>query len=729
MPWARASPRFNFQPLTFNLLGYGVKRHWGWLAAGLPVVLCSPVNGADRFFNESDVPRVLTPARLDQPISDVPASVTVIDRDLILASGARELYEVMRLVPGMSVAKADGNVPSVAYHGTQARDQRRMLVLLDGRSVYQPGFARVNWNDIPVALEDVERIEVTRGPAAAAYGANAFTGVINIITRDPRDYTGQQAQVRLGNNGIRDTRISASHQFDNGAWRLSLGSQRDDGYDAGLAPIEDGDSKRVDRINGRAVWELSNGDTLTLHGGGSQSRLDRPPESSLESIGYYTEPSEQRGQRAFAGVEWQHPFSARHQLKVTSYAQYSNESTNLDLCFYDPITGAPGPGGGLLFSQELRDHYLASGGDINQTLATAAADPGIQNRYATLQASGASEFCGQARLDAREIRYDLEIQDTLQFTDWARLVSGVNVRHDRGESQAYMSGSAESISQRLFANLALKPLQPVTINLGGFWEHDQITGDYFSPRAGVNWQVLPGHTLRLAYARAVRTPDLYEDQADINLAIHDLNAPFASNRQGLLGWAPAYFFITQQSPGTLEAEYVRSRELGYYGRFAGVELDVRLFREDLWHLVSDPLNPFDFRPNNEGEVRHQGGEAQLTWRPGARHLLRLAGAHIHTRVNDDSESRFAAEDSASALWLWRVSPRWWFSSAYYLARDYNDHPFERLDSQIGFRQRLAGLELQWRLLVQHPLNSEPEVFEENRYEDDERYWLTMTVNF
>src|SRR5690606_25733968 len=72
-----------------------------------------------------EVPMVLTPARLSQPQSQVPASVTVIDRNLIEASGAREIYQLMQLVPGMVALKVDGNVPTVSYHGTQARDVRR----------------------------------------------------------------------------------------------------------------------------------------------------------------------------------------------------------------------------------------------------------------------------------------------------------------------------------------------------------------------------------------------------------------------------------------------------------------------------------------------------------------------------------------------------------------------------------------------------------------------------
>ena len=698
------------------------------LALGLAAPAWGQFDGA-----RSEVPRVLTPARLDQPVSEVPASVTVIDRELILASGARELHELMRLVPGMSVAKTDGNLPSVGYHGTQARDQRRMLVLLDGRSMYQPGFARVNWNDIPVALEDVERIEVTRGPASAAYGANAFTGVINIITRDPRDVDGQQARLRLGNNGIRDTHLATSHQFAGGAWLLSLNDRRDDGYDAGIPPLDVGDRKYITSVNSRSVWELSPRDTLKIDAGGSRSRLDRPYEDGLQSIATYQHRTRQRAERAFLGLEWRRQVSPRHEFKVSLYGQYNNEDSNLDLCFLDPLTGAQGPGGGLYFSRELREHFLANGGDVDQTLATAAANPAIQNRYATLQSSGGGPFCGTGYLDIREDRYDLELQDTLQLRPWARLVTGINLREDRAYSQAYLSGSADNVSRRLFSSLALTPLPPLTVNLAGFWEDDEITGPHFSPRVGANWEVVPGHTLRASYARALRTPDIYEDQARYNLPLHNPTAPYG-DRQSLLGWDPAYFFVTQNSPGTLKPERIRARELGYYGRFAvdgagGFEVDVRYFREELWDLVSGALNLFNFKPGNEGKVTHKGTEAQLSWRPSGRHLLRFTGAHIHTNANDEPEARFAVRNSAGALWLWRFRRDWWWSTAWYLARDYNDRPFERLDAQLGWRKQLAGAEWEWRLQVQQPLNNQPVVFSENLYEDDQRYWVTVSVNF
>lgn len=705
-----------------------MKRIWG-CAVLLGLLWAAPVWADDNgLFSSAEVPRVLTPARLDQPISEVPASVTVIDRQLIRASGARELYEVLRLVPGMSVAKTSGNVPSVAYHGTQATDQRRMLVLIDGRSVYQSGLARVDWNNLPISLDDVERIEITRGPAAAAYGANAFSGVINIITRDPRDSSGQSATTRIGNDGIRDLEVTASHHFSNGAARVSVASQGDHGYDAGL--IRGGDSKRTDRLNGRVVWELNDSDTLTLFAGGSHARLDRPPAGDLGGIAEFTGSSEQRNDQGFLQAQWLRQFSPDHQLKITAYTQYYRQSTNLDLCFLDPFTGQRGPGGAIYFSREMRELFLADGGDINRTLADAPSDPAIQQRYATLMASGAGDFCGQGNEDIHTERYDLELQDTRQLAAWARLVSGVDLRRDRAVSQAFLSGADNNDSARVFGDLALRPLKNVTVNLGGFWEREQISGEDFSPRAGINWQFLPGQSLRFVYSRGVRTPDIYEERADINLALQHQAGGFAGNDQALLGWDPAYFFVTQRSPGTLQPEYIRSREVGYYGHFAsGLEMDLSYFREDLWNLVSQPLNPLQFEANNDGRVSNEGAELQAGWRVNRHHFLRLTAAHINSHSNFRTETRFSARNSGSALWLWTLNNHWFWSTVYYWARDYNGYPFERLDNQLGYRHRFGGYRWEWRLMVQHPLNDQPIVFQQNRYRDDNRYWLTMTVHF
>ncbi len=402
---------------------------------------------------------VLTPARVSQPQSEAPASVTVIDRNLIEASGARELYEVLKLVPGMSAVKVDGNVPTVSYHGTQARDIRRMLVLLDGRSQYQPGLARVNWNDMPV-----ERIEVTRGPAAAAYGANAFTAVINIITRDPRDIARHSLSLTAGNNAIRDGRVAAAGRSGDMAWRASLARRADDGYDEPFEGARLPDAKRIETLNSEWLWTADDRNTFGVQAGGSLSRLERVQDSGISELGEYQQDPVQKGERGFVQLEWQHVFSETHELKLTGYGQYNNEVIDFRVCYFDPATGQTGPGGGVLFSQELRDLYLQSGGDINATLGGAFSDPDVVARYNTLQSAGA-DFCASNEFDVQEERYDLELQDTIQFTDRLRLVSGLNVRQDRVKSQTYLSGTEDNFSYRAFGNLSAEVIHNVLVNL------------------------------------------------------------------------------------------------------------------------------------------------------------------------------------------------------------------------------------------------------------------------
>lgn len=166
----------------------------GTLRASLPLLLgLLPLQLAaeDLFMASTPLPEVLTATRLQQAPAAVPGSLTVLDRELIRASGARTLPELLRLVPGMLVVPQVGNPPqtTVNYHGSSANQARRLQVLVDGRSVYRAGLAQVDWNDIPLAIEDIERIEVFRGPNTVSYGANALMAVVSILTRAPATAT------------------------------------------------------------------------------------------------------------------------------------------------------------------------------------------------------------------------------------------------------------------------------------------------------------------------------------------------------------------------------------------------------------------------------------------------------------------------------------------------------------------------------------------------------------
>ncbi|MDY6987912.1 MAG: TonB-dependent receptor [Thermodesulfobacteriota bacterium] len=125
-----------------------------------------------------------------QKLSEAASAIFVITQEDIRRSGATSIAEVLRMVPGVQVARIDANVWAVTARGFNGRFANKLLVLMDGRSLYTPAFSGVYWDVQDTLLEDVDRIEVIRGPGATLWGANAVNGVINIITRQAEDTQG-----------------------------------------------------------------------------------------------------------------------------------------------------------------------------------------------------------------------------------------------------------------------------------------------------------------------------------------------------------------------------------------------------------------------------------------------------------------------------------------------------------------------------------------------------------
>jgi iron complex outermembrane receptor protein len=136
-----------------------------------------------------------------QRVADAAAAIFVIGQEDIRRSGATSVPELLRMVPGVEVARIDANKWAVSIRGFNGRFSGKLQVLIDGRSVYSPLFSGVFWDAQDVVLEDVERIEVIRGPGATVWGANAVNGVINIITKSAKD---TQGVLLSGGAGTRD---------------------------------------------------------------------------------------------------------------------------------------------------------------------------------------------------------------------------------------------------------------------------------------------------------------------------------------------------------------------------------------------------------------------------------------------------------------------------------------------------------------------------------------------
>ena len=144
--------------------------------------------------------RVTSVSKREQKLAGAPAAIFVITQEDIAHSGARNVPDALRLAPGLEVARIDENKWAIAARGFNGRFTNKLLVLIDGRSVYTPLFSGVYWNVQDVLLEDVDRIEVIRGPGATLWGANAVNGVINIITKGASATQGGLAQPATGND-------------------------------------------------------------------------------------------------------------------------------------------------------------------------------------------------------------------------------------------------------------------------------------------------------------------------------------------------------------------------------------------------------------------------------------------------------------------------------------------------------------------------------------------------
>jgi iron complex outermembrane receptor protein len=208
----------------------------------------------------AEMPTVLTASRLSQPLMDAPNSITVIDRKQIEASGYHNLADLFRLAPGMYVGFKKGWFHNVT-HTFAAEYARRMQVMVDGRSVYLPSIGGVRWDTLPLAIQDIERIEVVRGPNAASFGANAFTGIINIITRHPDDVAGRMLQLAAGNHDRREALFRWAGRSASGSHRVTLGERQDNGFD----DHHDDENSRM--LNYRGEFELGNQENLGLQFG------------------------------------------------------------------------------------------------------------------------------------------------------------------------------------------------------------------------------------------------------------------------------------------------------------------------------------------------------------------------------------------------------------------------------------------------------------------------------
>lgn len=210
--------------------------------------------------------QVTSVAKKAQSLNDAPAAIFVISNEDIKRSGATSLPDALRLAPGLDVARIDANQWAVSSRGFNGRFANKLQVLIDGRSAYTRSFSGVYWENQDVMLEDVDRIEVIRGPGAALWGANAVNGVINVITKSSGQTLGGSLNAGGGSfeQGFGSARYGAKLGEDTTARAYIKGFDRSENTLQSGGGAGDGWNK----VQGgfRLDSQLSNQDALTLQG-------------------------------------------------------------------------------------------------------------------------------------------------------------------------------------------------------------------------------------------------------------------------------------------------------------------------------------------------------------------------------------------------------------------------------------------------------------------------------
>ena len=241
--------------------------------------------------------QVSSVSKRSQKVADAAAAVFVITQEDIRHSGARSIPEVLRMVPGLEVARIDENKWAIGSRGFNGRFDNKLLVLIDGRSVYTPLFSGVYWDVEDTPMEDIDRIEVIRGPGATLWGANAVDGVINIITKPAQATQTGLVKVEAGDEQLSaDSARYGGKIGDKGFYRI-YGKYFDWQSGNDFAGQNAADGWHQARGGFRSDWNLSKADSLTVQGDVYNSRngetltlptLSAPYSTTFENVGYYS---------------------------------------------------------------------------------------------------------------------------------------------------------------------------------------------------------------------------------------------------------------------------------------------------------------------------------------------------------------------------------------------------------------------------------------------------------
>lgn len=399
-----------------------------------------------------------------QKVSEAAAAIFVITNEDIQRSGVTSIPEALRMVPGLEVARIDASTWAITCRGFNGRFANKLLVLMDGRSIYTPLFSGVFWDVQDTLLEDLDRIEVIRGPGATLWGANAVNGVINIITKQAKDTQGGLVTAGVGTEerGLGSVRYGGKLNDDTYYRVYAKYFDRDSAVD--VSGHDGADEWHVLRGGFRMDWEPANSNSLTLQGdiydGDAGQRLSV---TSLTAPYTRTFDEDTEITGAYLLSRWKRTISDNSDIMLQLYYDRTERNTAV--------------------MDESRDTF-----DI--------------------------EFQHQFSLSERqEFIWGLGYRFTSDDIDNTFSLSFYPDNRDDNLFSAFLQDEIMLIEDRLH------------LTLGSKFEHNDYTGFEIQPSVRLIWTPYRQHSVWTAVSRAVRTPSRAEEDVRINQKVFPGSPP------------------------------------------------------------------------------------------------------------------------------------------------------------------------------------------------------------
>ena len=406
---------------------------------------------ADLTLEELSNIEITSVSKRAERLSDAAASVFVITGEDIRRSGARSLPDALRLAPNLHVAQVNASGYAISARGFNATSANKLLVLIDGRSVYSPLFSGVFWDVQDLLLEDVERIEVVSGPGGTLWGVNAVNGVINVISRSAKDT--QRALVAAG-SGNRDSEVALRYGGTIGggaSYRIhGMYSERD--HTETASGLRKDDSWHKSQAGFRTDWTRG-ADALVVHGNAYRGSEGQPPPGSISVTGISPPLSTISFSGANVTARWSRALDGGASLALQGY--FDRTERTVPPSFAETLD---------LFDVQFQ-HSLQSFGDHSVVW-------GAEYRYGRDRVTNAT--------------FDAFVPPRPFF---GFLPERVN--------QTWAS---------LFAQDEVAFGKALRLTVGARLERNDYTGTEFLPSVRLAWKVAPEHLLWTAASRTVRAP-------------------------------------------------------------------------------------------------------------------------------------------------------------------------------------------------------------------------------